>query len=128
MDYREFLNELESACSAAGVDFEYFNGGSASPINNYILREKINLPNPPTKTYTWNRSEVNIKNEWIKTENYNNKRENFKVFQCLADLVYFLALSLSRKIGRLPEALHARMMMSTDDNANRKEYVRNHGR
>lgn len=128
MDYREFLKELESACTSAGVDFEYFNGGSASPINNYLFREKINLPLPP-KTSTWSGAEVKIKNGWSKTESYdNNKHENFKIFQCLADLVYFIALNLSKKIGRLPEALHVRMMMSTDDNAHRKEYVRNHGR
>jgi hypothetical protein len=55
------------------------------------------------------------------------KKSDLQVFSNLPDMLYLLALELSQKIGRLPDALHARMVLTTDQNPSVKAYIRQFG-
>lgn len=53
--------------------------------------------------------------------------QDVEMFFDLTDMVYRLALKLAKKIGRLPDALHARMVLSSDDHPSVKRYIERYG-
>lgn len=53
--------------------------------------------------------------------------QDVEMFFDLLDMVYRLALKLAKKIGRLPDALHARMVLSSDDHPSVKRYIERYG-
>lgn len=124
MDYDQFLNELRVAYSQRGLEMQYV------PTNKrYAVEENTYVPKPKDQTFTWDKKQVKMGNNWM-TKTYNNNKDynkSFKVFDTIAEIAYYFAFRLSMIIGKLPEALHVRMIMSTDDNRHRKEYVRIHG-
>lgn len=128
MDHHQFLKELEEAYSDRGLELSYSRNK-----DQYILEEPalgIKKKGNIKKTFSWNKNPVMVGGGWLTgTASSDNPASfNFRVFGNIREFVYHLALRLSRRIGRLPDALHARMIMSTDDDRSLKEYVRKHGR
>ena len=124
MDYDQFLKELRAVYSENGFEMEY-----ASYNGRYSVKQETYIPKKKEQTFTWNKNPMNISNDWMGKSYNNNKNydKSFKMFESIAEVVYYFAFRLSSLIGKLPEALHVRMVMSTDDNWHRKEYVRIHG-
>lgn len=54
-------------------------------------------------------------------------KRQYKFFNSLADLVYTLAWELAEEIGRLPDNLHSRMVLSADKHRSRIKYIEKFG-
>lgn len=62
-------------------------------------------------------------------QNFANPMSKHKIrlFSDFRDMVYTLAWELSRKIGRLPDSMHARMVLSADGHPMVRRYIEERG-
>lgn len=139
MDYRQFFEELKSCYESNGLPFEYDFKRSVAKVQ----ANNLNLLNMPPYCYSKqtikssNKSakskfRFNLYDDFIKAMKPEslNAREYFfvpRLFYGVEDMVYSLAWELSCKIGRLPDALHARMVFSLDGHRAIRRYIKEHG-
>ncbi len=140
MDYMVFFKELKSEFERRGLGFRYqpdiFAYGN--PFGKFKKSVKLGAKNNlffVDKVSDKNKSDMcsNL-SKWIPFKNgchanpfsHSPEIDDYKIeiFFGLPDMVYRIALNLAKKIGRLPDALHARMIFSTDEHAAVKTYIR----
>lgn len=115
MDYTIFLKELEDQYREKNMEFKCsYNQG----VGNFLVSIDSNAPELQ-KEITWNKNSKSFSCQSF------NKTFSFKVFQTIAEAVYYLAWELASVIGRLPDHIHARMVLSTDKSPFLKKYVEN---
>lgn len=144
MDYEQFFMELKECYSSHGLEFNYdFDSSVVKSWKNHfnkwgrILMSKYGLKNPRPFVFDKYSTGPDIKKSWNALQDkYAHASSAIKssiyalrprVFFGVADMVYTLAWELSCEIGRLPDSLHARMVLSTDDHRARRNYIENHG-
>lgn len=142
MDYESFFRELEECHIENGLEFNYnlddikrqsrFPGYYTSVVSTSM---PLDLDPPKNVSYaSFSPTGVNSKadSEWVSearkyTATFNQSladQMNVKIYKDLVDLVYFIALELSDKIGTLPDHLHSRMILSHDKSEERIKYVK----
>jgi hypothetical protein len=142
MDYEIFFRELEECYLENGLVFNYnlddikrqsrFPGYYTSVVSTSTPFD-LNLPKNVSYA-SFSTDVVNSKadadwvseaREYAATFNESLAHQmNVKIYKNLSDLVYFMALKLSEKIGKLPDHLHSRMILSHDKSEERIQYVR----
>lgn len=145
MDYRQFFDDLKECYSSRGFPFDYDFDKSVSKSCNSLGKSLGPLASFFSKQLS----------RRLKSENfvYSNKGKDFRanysgdfkipmwkdhvfpkqyffvprLFYGVEDMVYSLAWELSCRIGRLPDALHARMVFSLDSHRAIRRYIEKHG-
>ena len=133
--YKEFFEELRECYEKHSIDFNY-------DLRNVGFKYEENIPN---KVYVKTKATTNqISNQPKQSEEYNenhNKNDYWikkpaatnpptkikRIFQNFESMVYHIALNLAENIGRLPDHLHSRMVLSIDNNEYLKTYIRKFG-
>ena len=132
MDYDQFLEEINECYRMNGLEPGYgLDRLSISPANKFGIATKT----PPVPTmlaekqkWLMQKSKGNVlpKDNANDHEKLELKRQ-YKYFTSLADLVYTLAWELAEEIGRLPDNLHSRMVLSADKHRSRIKYIEKFG-
>lgn len=134
-EYQVFFEELKACYKSHGLlmNARFLSPGTPNPTGSYLggsIKSK-NSGHFSNKTphlakfgppCSYKNSAMNNKKTALK-----GKKSDLRVFSNLPDMLYLLALELSQKIGRLPDALHARMVLTTDQNPSVKAYIRQFG-
>lgn len=141
MDYRQFFDELKACYLSHGLAFEYDFDKSVSkgcksskwPKFHQVLSKNISkgLGNKNyaysnskgSQNYQDHASKNSMKFEKIVAKNC----FFFPRFSSVGDMVYYLAWELALKVGRLPDALHARMIFSLDGHRAVRNYIKKFG-
>lgn len=136
MDCEEFLRELKDCYRINGVefpdDFMFFSSKftpnpqvKRAPYRNAAHGKVPAMYRCEEKTLPENAfcySKGKAAKEFLVTP----KRKS-RAFSDFRDMVYTLAWELSRKIGRLPDGLHARMVLSADGHPMVRRYIEERG-
>jgi hypothetical protein len=132
MDYDQFLEEINECYRLNGLEPGYgLDRIAISPANNFGIATK-STPVPPMaaakQKWLIQKSKCNVlpKDNTNESEKLELKRQ-YKFFTTLADLTYTLAWELAENIGRLPDNLHSRMVLSTDKHRSRMRYIEKFG-
>lgn len=139
MDYHQFFLELRDCYASHGLEFGHDfessvikswthipNKWMQPPFHNNMSKPPFCYSDKPPSPGNWAalRDKYAGASSSTKASLYALRP---RVFFSAADMVYTLAWDLSREIGRLPDALHARMVLSTDDHRARRTYIESHG-
>lgn len=118
MDYATFFDDLETCYKENEIQFRC---SYSSAIRNFIVSVDPNAPELQKEeiTYTWDKNKKHFAGQFL-----NHKSFDFKVFKTKREVIYYLAWELACVIGRLPDKLHARMVLSTDRDPFLKTYLR----
>jgi len=144
MEYEDFLKELKDCYEAHGHDFWravfclcYSSKGNKSGLgkfDNKFAYEGIkpNFHVPSALDKLDNHKKFDSKKEVFKRSKSvasTNKHWGVGIgaFMDVKDMVYSLAWELSRKIGRLPDPIHARMSLSIDRHPSVLRYIEHFG-
>lgn len=129
MDCQTFLQELKDCYKINGLDLP------EGMIPNYRRASNRSAPRPAvscelkckSKPYEPPYVYAKVANSYASfaLKNFPNpmSKQKVKIFADFKDMVYTLAWELSERIGRLPDSLHARMILSTDNHPLVKSYV-----
>jgi hypothetical protein len=133
MDYDQFLEEINECYRLNGLEPGYgLDRLATSPVNLGIATKSTHVPLKAAEKQKWlvEKSKSNRiildKHNANESEKLELKRQ-YKFFNSLADLVYTLAWELAENIGRLPDNLHSRMVLSTDKHKSRIRYIEKFG-
>ena len=134
MDYDQFLEEINECYRLNGLEPGYgLDRLATSPVNFFgIATKSTPVPTMWAEKQKWlvEKSKSNRilpnKHNANESEKLELKRQ-YKFFNSLADLVYTLAWELAESIGRLPDNLHSRLVLSTDKHRSRIRYIEKFG-
>lgn len=115
MDYQQFFIELKECYLQHGLEFKF----DLKSVKSTYIPKIYNKANFNYKSYRDTSCEaVSLKNKiaYSKKTNINVKTNmpHFTPSATLKEFVYKLAFMLAEKIGKLPDHLHSRMVLSTD--------------
>jgi hypothetical protein len=122
MDYEVFFDELRECHLANGLPFEYewplrVYMMIKNTANCYSVCNKKSKPNKMPKSYGVSAGNKYFNFPPVPSLSKANKNaptiRDFKYNQDRRE-IYRIALELARKIGRLPDSLHNRMVLATD--------------
>lgn len=127
MDYNQFLFELEQCYADHGIEFpkhmlkKTFDKDWGSFMYKYMNLYGSN-PTHSIKHANWHNKDHKI------NTNYAYSKQKYTTFKNtfsnnISVMVYKIALHLAERIGKLPDHLHARMVMSLDNNIFIKKYI-----
>jgi len=116
IDYKEFFEELKECYEKHSIEFNY-------DLRAVRFKNEENISN---KVYSYD-EKYNKNDYWIKKTAITNPPPIKRIFQNFESMVYHIALNLAEKIGRLPDHLHSRMILSIDNDEYLKTYVRKFG-
>lgn len=140
MDCRTFFEELGRAYAESGLEFPYSYEGfyyGRLPRNKIVPGQFFaqsshkNLSAKPKDASFFSKALSHpwcyaVSNDKAKAPWYAKSIEEIQKARCFADpsdMVYTLAWELSQSVGRLPEAIHARMVFSADDHPCVRKYI-----
>lgn len=140
MDYRAFFEELGRSYAHNGLEFPYTYDGfyygvltrnktvlgpfiaeSAYKKAYAVPKEQTSFPKALSHPWCYASSDGKAKAPWYAKSIEEIQKARY--FEGPADMVYTLAWELSQRIGRLPDGLHARMVLSADDHRCIRRYV-----
>lgn len=138
MDCRAFFEELGRAYADNGLEFPYTYDGfyygklprnKTVPVQfaeglvrrNMFAKPKEQTCFPKALSNPWCYASANGKAPWYAKSIEEIQKARY--FYGPSDMVYTLAWELSQRIGRLPDGIHARMVLSIDDHACIRRYV-----
>lgn len=131
MDYGEFFKELKACHMEHGIPFGYEFSGPVKNANicpgfvNSIKNKSCYSRKACSKKFSYK------SNRKLATTLNKNLLWNLKSSMAFSsfpsDLVYGIAWRLSERIGRLPDNLHNRMVLSIDGHPAIARYIEKHG-
>jgi hypothetical protein len=133
IDYEQFFFELRDLYLANGLEFNHelkdVKRNISSSRHVGILKD-VALDKDLLGEEKFPKDSLKPTNKKIPFQNGikidNNKLFNkamWRFYKSFEEFVYSTAYELAEKIGRLPDAMHSRMILSTDDSPARKNYV-----
>lgn len=144
MDYRQFFEELKYCYLSRGLSFDYdfeksvskgCNSAAKHTQSLHVLNKK-SLKESGIKNYLYSNSDSKVRNRI--SEDFKKILDSEKMwstkyfyaprlFYSVGDMVYGLAWELALKIGKLPDALHSRMVFSLDGHRATRMYIKEFG-
>jgi hypothetical protein len=132
MDYENFFNELRECYIAHGLEFRHewplrANLMIKNATNCYSLNKKKLKTNKMPKNWNIWTDSKQLRNSSLvpSAHKINNNAPSICNFSFKEDRreVYNIALNLARKIGRLPDNLHSRMLLTADQHPSILAYL-----
>lgn len=124
MDCQTFLEELKDCYKINGIEFPdsllFYRSNSSTRVPFNGKPAKHDRLKNQISSYAY----AKVGNATPSYKHYNAmSKQKIKVFTDFRDMVYTLAWELSERIGRLPDSLHARMVLSIDGHPMVKSYI-----
>lgn len=143
MDHRQFFEELKACYRLHGLPFPYDFEKSVAKhcrsniisITHHALAKNVSKGHE-SKKWAYSKSAASRQNSYkerfyksLELEKIlaKNQFSSPRFFFSVEGMVYTLAWELSCAIGRLPDALHARMVFSLDGHSAIRRYIEKHG-
>jgi hypothetical protein len=134
IDYKGFFEELKECYEKHLIEFNYdlraVRFKDEENISNKVYSKAKTttnqVSNQPKQSEQYD-EKYNKNDYWIKKPAITNPPPIKRIFRNFENMVYYIALNLAEKIGRLPDHLHSRMILSIDNDEYLKTYVRKFG-
>lgn len=127
MDCRTFFEELGQSYVDNGLDFPYsYEGFYFGDFGRAKAQPKSAHPHPPPNKKKYDLYSRLFDGKAVEYKWYSppiDHKQKDRLFKNPTDMVYTLAWELSQRIGRLPAALHARMVIGGDDHPCVRRYI-----
>jgi hypothetical protein len=130
IDYEQFFFELRDLYLANGLEFNHelndVKRSISSSLHVGVLTDLTldkDLGKEIFKSFKPNNKKMPFR-DGIKIDN--NKffdKAKWKFYKSFEEFIYSMAYELAEKIGKLPDAMHSRMILSICDSPSRKKYV-----